>query len=360
MRTIYRNLLCAVSAVSMLSCAVYAEDNISAACCSPSIRAVAERERPTLYVCGTPFGIKLLTDGVMVTGFAKIGNSNDIFEMSPAGKAGFEKGDVITKVNGVKITSSKKMSELIISGGNTAELTYKRDNEEYKAVVEIKTDSDGEKRIGLWVRDSTAGIGTMTFYDEMSGRCAGLGHAVCDIDTGEILPLGSGETVPAVITSVRKGQNDSPGELCGTLTAGKKSGEITDNCSCGLYAALDILPDGANEYPLGFSDEVQCGSAYIISTVDTDGPRRYSVEIESTDNHNRDNKNLVIRVTDKELIEKTGGIVQGMSGSPIIQNGKLIGAVTHVFVSDPTHGYGIFAETMYEHMTQQCVIDDAA
>lgn len=360
MRTIYRNLLCAVSAVSMLSCAVYAEDNISAACCSPSIRAVAERERPTLYVCGTPFGIKLLTDGVMVTGFAKIGNSNDIFEMSPAGKAGIEKGDVITKVNGVKITSSGKMSELIISGGNTAELTYKRDNEEYKAVVEIKTDSDGEKRIGLWVRDSTAGIGTMTFYDEMSGRCAGLGHAVCDIDTGEILPLGSGETVPAVITSVRKGQNDSPGELCGTLTAGKKSGEITDNCSCGLYAALDILPDKANEYPLGFSDEVQCGSAYIISTVDTDGPRRYSVEIESTDNHNRDNKNLVIRVTDKELIEKTGGIVQGMSGSPIIQNGRLIGAVTHVFVSDPTHGYGIFAETMYEHMTQQCVIDDAA
>lgn len=360
MRTIYRNLLCVVSAVSMLSCAVYAEDNISAACCSPSIRAVAERERPTLYVCGTPFGIKLLTDGVMVTGFAKIGNSNDIFEMSPAGKAGIEKGDVITKVNGVKITSSKKMSELIISGGNTAELTYKRDNEEYKAVVEIKTDSDGEKRIGLWVRDSTAGIGTMTFYDETSGRCAGLGHAVCDIDTGEILPLGSGETVPAVITSVRKGQNDSPGELCGTLTAGEKSGEITDNCSCGLYAALDILPDKANEYPLGFSNEVQCGSAYIISTVDTDGPRRYSVEIESTDNHNRDNKNLVIRVTDKELIEKTGGIVQGMSGSPIIQNGKLIGAVTHVFVSDPTHGYGIFAETMYEHMTQQCVINDAA
>ncbi|MGN0611315.1 MAG: SpoIVB peptidase S55 domain-containing protein, partial [Ruminiclostridium sp.] len=332
MRTIYRNLLCAVSAVSILSCGVSAEDDISAACCLPIIKTAAERERPSLYVCGTPFGIKLLTDGVMVTGFSKIGNSNDIFELSPAGKAGIEKGDVITKVNGVKITSSGKMSELIASAGQAAELTYKRDNEEYKATVEIKTDSDGVKRIGLWVRDSTAGIGTMTFYDEMSGRCAGLGHAVCDIDTGEILPLGSGETVPAVITSVRKGQNDSPGELCGTLTAGKKSGIITDNCSCGLYAALDILPDKANEYPLGFSDEVQCGSAYIISTVGSDGPRRYSVEIESTDSHNKDNKNLVIRVTDKELIEKTGGIVQGMSGSPIIQNGRLIGAVTHVFV----------------------------
>lgn len=344
----------------MLSSAVYAEDNISTACCSPVKQTMTERERPQLYVCGTPFGIKLLTDGVMVTGFSKIGNSNDVFEMSPAGKAGIEKGDIITKVNGVKITSSLKMSELISACNKTAELTYTRDNSEYTTEVEIKTDSDGESKIGLWVRDSTAGIGTMTFYDEVTGRSAGLGHAVCDVDTGGILPLGSGQTVPAVITSVRKGENDAPGELCGTLITGKKSGDIIDNCNCGLYATLDILPDEAIACPLGFSNEVQCGSAYIVSTVDTEGPRRYSIEIESTDYHNKDNKNLVIRITDKELLEKTGGIVQGMSGSPIIQNGKLIGAVTHVFVSDPTHGYGIFAETMYEHMTIKCVTDDAA
>lgn len=129
-------------------------------------------------------------------------------------------------------------------------------------------------------------------------------------------------------------------------------GNITDNCGCGLYAVTDKEDIQRNAMPLAFGDEVKCGKAYILSTIDAETPKKYSVEIESVDKNSSDNKNMVIRVTDKELIEKTGGIVQGMSGSPIIQDGKLVGAVTHVFISDPTHGYGIFAQTMYEHMIE--------
>lgn len=318
--------------------------------CYP-MKCGAEYERPELYVCGTPFGIKLLTDGVIVTGFAKIGDSDNAFELSPAGSAGIEKGDVITSVNGEKITSSENMSELIAASGESAELTYKRDDSEYTATVEIKRDTDGQPRIGLWVRDSTAGIGTMTFYDAESGGCAGLGHAVCDVDTGGILPLGSGKIVPAVINGVIKGKANSPGELCGTLTPAQVDSSITDNCDCGLYAVLESADTKGKLMPLAFGDEVKCGNAYILSTIDSQTPEKYSVEIESVDIDGGENKNMVIRVTDEELIGKTGGIVQGMSGSPIVQNGKLVGAVTHVFISDPTHGYGIFAQTMYEHLS---------
>lgn len=333
-----------------LSCDICAEEYISVnSPCNP-LKCNTGYDRPELYVCGTPFGIKLLTDGVIVTGFAKIGSGEDIFELSPAGKAGIEKGDVITKINGEKITSSENMSELISDCDKSAELTYIRDDCEYTADVEIKCDADGEKRIGLWVRDSTAGIGTMTFYDPQTNGGAGLGHAVCDVDTGDILPLGTGQTVPAVITGVKRGERDCPGELCGTLTPSNVTGTITDNCGCGLYSVLEEPYAQGELMPLAFGDEVQCGQAYIISTVDSEEPQIYSVEIESTDRNGKDNKNMVIKVTDEELLDKTGGIVQGMSGSPIIQNGRLVGAVTHVFISDPTHGYGIFAQTMYEHL----------
>ena len=168
----------------------------------------------------------------------------------------------------------------------------------------------------------------MTFSVPESGGCVGLGHAVCDVDTGDILPLGSGQIVPAVITGVIRGECNSPGELCGTLTPTQVDGSITDNCDCGLYALSDKDDTEYDTMPLAFSNEVQCGKAYILSTIDPEAPKKYSVEIESIDINGSDNKNMVIRVTDSELIEKTGGIVQGMSGSPIVQNGRLVGAVT--------------------------------
>ena len=344
-----------MSAVTLFSnitySGAYAEKYICANSPCYPMKCSVGYERPELYVCGTPFGIKLLTDGVIVTGFAKIGDGKNAFELSPAGSAGIEKGDIITSVNGEKITSSENMSELIAASGESAELTYTRDDTEYTATVEIKRDTDGQPRIGLWVRDSTAGIGTMTFYDSESGGCAGLGHAVCDVDTGDILPLGSGQIVPAVITGVIKGESNSPGELCGTLTPAQVDGSIIDNCGCGLYAVTDKENMQGSIMPLAFGNEVKCGEAYILSTTDPEAPKKYSVQIESVDINSKDDKNMVIRVTDEELIEKTGGIVQGMSGSPIVQNGRIVGAVTHVFISDPTHGYGIFAQTMYEHMT---------
>ena len=248
-------IMTAIALFSNITCGgVTAEEYVSANSPCYPMKCSAEYERPELYVCGTPFGIKLLTDGVIVTGFAKIGDSNNAFELSPAGSAGIEKGDVITSINGVKIKSSENMSELIAASGESAELTYTRDDTEYTATVEIKSDTDGQPRIGLWVRDSTAGIGTMTFYDPECGGCAGLGHAVCDVDTGEILPLGSGQIVPAVITGVRKGESNSPGELCGTLTPAAVDGNITDNCGCGLYAVTYKEDIQINAMPLAFGD----------------------------------------------------------------------------------------------------------
>lgn len=156
--------------------------------------------------------------------------------------------------------------------------------------------------------------------------------------------------MPAVITGVKRGERDCPGELCGTLKPSDVKGRITDNCGCGLYAVLEEADIQGQLMPLAFASEVQCGQAYILSTVDSGKPEMYSVEIESVDRNSADNKNMVIKVTDERLTELTGGIVQGMSGSPIVQNGRLVGAVTHVFISDPAHGYGIFAQSMYEHL----------
>ena len=318
-------------------------------------------DRPYLVPCGTAFGIKMLTDGVVVTSFGKVGDSGDVFELSPAGKAGIEQGDIICEINGEHITSSNKLVELVANSKGKADICYIRDGQQHTATVYPKKDENGEYKLGVWVRDSTAGIGTMTFYDESRGVYGGLGHAVCDIDTGEQLPLGSGEIVPATISSVKKGTSGNPGELCGTLISGISFGSIDDNSNCGLFGRTSLCPVSRVAVPMAFKQEVKTGKAYIISTVENAPAEEYEIEIESIDYGNSENKNMVIKVTDERLLEKSGGIVQGMSGSPIIQDGMLVGAVTHVFVSDPTHGYGIFAETMYDRsMNTECLLENAA
>ena len=204
------------------------------------------------------------------------------------------------------------------------------------------------------MRDSIAGIGTMTFINKDTGGFAGLGHPVCDTDTGEIIPIQSGEAVPVEITGARKGSVGKPGELRGRFTRSPFLGVLERNCESGIYGrlsdeALSELAEGAGEYRLGYRQEIKTGSAEIYTTVNGSVPRSYSAEIESIDyNGSETTKNMVIHITDPDLISETGGIVQGMSGSPIIQDGRLIGAVTHVFVSDPTRGYAIFAENMLE------------
>ena len=204
---------------------------------------------------------------------------------------------------------------------------------------------DSKFKAGLWVRDSSAGIGTVTFYDRKNGIFAGLGHAVCDVDTGEELPISGGDVVNAAVKGCYKGKDGSPGELCGVFAPGE-IGELYENCGIGVYGAFSELPK-TGEMPVAIADEVKNGKAQIISTVDADGPQYYDIEITKIYTKSGQ-RNMIIEVRDKRLIEKTGGIVQGMSGSPIVQNGMLVGAVTHVFINDPLKGYAIFAQTMAE------------
>ena len=198
----------------------------------------------------------------------------------------------------------------------------------------------------MWVRDSSAGIGTLTFYSPSSQVFAGLGHPVCDVDTGETLPLSSGEIVPAKIYSVNRGVSGTPGELRGGFEKGTL-GNLTVNGETGIYGTLSNLPTLNDPVPVAMKQQVKSGSAQVLTTIDGTTPKLYDIRIDQVRyNDSSPTRNMVIVITDQELLDKTGGIVQGMSGSPILQDGKLIGAVTHVFVNDPTKGFAIFAENM--------------
>jgi stage IV sporulation protein B len=200
----------------------------------------------------------------------------------------------------------------------------------------------------MWVRDSSAGIGTLTFYDPSTGCFGGLGHPVCDSDTGEVLSVSEGSVGDIKITGCTKSVKGNPGQLTGEFATSASLGSIFRNCSEGLFGTLAANPSDENEVELAFRQEVHTGEAEILCSVDGGEAQRYSIVIEQVNLSENAEHDLVVRVTDSRLIEKTGGIVQGMSGSPIIQDGRLAGAVTHVFVDNPEMGYGIFAEDMYE------------
>lgn len=310
---------------------------------------VNRKDAPTLIAGGNPFGIKLLMEGVMVTGISDVDG-----ESCPAADAGIEKGDIITRADDVPLTSNSDLSRVISeSGGDAVTLDFTRDGVDMTAeLIPVYSEKEEKWRSGMWVRDSIAGIGTMTFIDKETGKFSGLGHPVCDSDTGELVPLHSGEAVPVKITEAQKGKAGAPGCLHGQFTKLPPYGELTLNSGCGIFGSLSkTAADRLGtpmEYKLGYRQDIEIGEAYIISTVNGTEPKMYTISIEEVDYNSREaSKNMVIRITDEELIAETGGIVQGMSGSPIIQNDRIIGAVTHVFVADPTRGYGIFAENMY-------------
>lgn len=315
--------------------------------------AVREEAAPTLIAGGNPFGIKLLMDGVMVT---KLGDVTDESgkECCPAAAAGIEKGDVIRTVDGVSVVSNSQLSEIIGGAeGRTLKLSVNRGGSEFTAYLEpVFSQKEHVYKGGMWVRDSIAGIGTMTFINKETGEFAGLGHPVCDSDTGEIVPVSSGEAVPVEITSAKKGVTGVPGELKGAFTTADALGTLIVNNKCGIFgvlnqSAFDDLAENGYEYKMGYCQDITTGKAQILTTVSGNRPKYYDIEILKIDyNSAETTKNMVIQITDEELLTHTGGIVQGMSGSPIIQNGKLIGAVTHVFVADPEKGYAIFAENM--------------
>ncbi|MBR3935161.1 MAG: SpoIVB peptidase [Oscillospiraceae bacterium] len=310
--------------------------------------SVTVTDEKIVKVCGTPFGVKMFTDGVLVVGFSRIECAAG--SLCPAVDAGLLEGDILKAIDGEPVKTNEDAAEKIKnSGGRKLSLLIERDGKDIIISVkpEMLADKSGYKA-GFWVRDSSAGIGTLTFYDPQTLFFAGLGHAVCDIDTGEVLPLLSGEIVPAAITSVKKGKAGAPGELGGTFTGNKNIGIVKTNNETGLFGVLDYEIEGTSA-PIAHKQDIYEGAAVILSTVDGTRVEEYDIIIEKISlSDESKTKNMVIKVVDEDLIEATGGIVQGMSGSPILQDGKLIGAVTHVFVNDPTKGYGIFIENMLE------------
>ena len=303
-----------------------------------------------VIACGQPFGIKMLTEGIMVVRLSDINGRKD---SCPAKKAGIQVGDIIISIGGVKITSNEDLSKAISSSkGEAVEVVLKRKNSDdnNSSAEEISLqltpeycESEKSYKSGMWVRDSSAGIGTITFYNTSTGV---FGDPICDADTGEIMPLSSGEICNVSITGYKKGSNGVPGELRGRFLSENEIGRVSQNTTCGVFGSLNESPSDNKEIEVADFSEIKKGKAEMLTTISGSQPQKYSISIEQVNLNDPDSKNLVIKVTDKDLLEKTGGILQGMSGSPIIQNGKLIGAVTHVFVNNSTMGYGILAQTM--------------
>lgn len=309
---------------------------------------VTEKAGQKVMVSGEVFGIKLYTDGVIVVGIQEV--QTDSGKKSPSGSAGIEVGDIIVAIDGENVyTSDQVQSILGANNGGSFEVKIKR-GERYRdyTVTPVYCEREGCYKAGMWVRDSTAGIGTITFYNKQSGIFAALGHQINDIDTKEIMPMLDGEAVKATVSKIEKSTRGTTGSLECDFT-NQTLGKLLSNTDCGIYGAYAEISECAKEYPVAAIQEVKKGKATLISTVEKGQPKKYEIEITHIGfNENNREKNMIVKVTDKDLIDKTGGIVQGMSGSPIIQNGKLVGALTHVIVGNPQKGYAVFAQTMAE------------
>ncbi len=295
----------------------------------------------TLILGGMPFGMKLFSDGVLVV------NVDDSYD-SPAQKSGIKTNDIIKEANDEKITSNEQLRDIIESSeGKDIELSVFRGKSPISVTLTPEISSDGVYTAGMWIKDSTAGIGTVTYYDERSMSFGALGHGICDTETGMLMPLSKGEIMSATVTGINKAQKGYAGGLVGYMED-EPIGEITVNNDFGIYGRYHQTMDG-KRIQTAANDEITTGDAVIISTIDDSGAEEYSVKIETLSLSDVSGKNMIIRVTDSELLEKTGGIIQGMSGSPIIQNNKLVGAVTHVFVNSPQRGYGISIGNMLKN-----------
>lgn len=304
-------------------------------------------EETNVIPCGTPFGVKIFTKGVVVIGMTSVETDDGYF--SPAKEAGLREGDIIIEVNDKLINSNEDFAEIIQNNGSSeVKLSILRDDIPIETVLTpLRCCTDNSYKVGIWVRDSSAGIGSLTFYNEETGDFAGLGHGICDVDTGELMPLKHGDIVRAHISGITKSEKGNPGELKGYFTDYNPIGTLIANTNTGIYGVLNELPSNNEEVPVAMKQQVKTGKAKILTTIYDEKSEYYDIEITNVNyNENCPTKNMIITITDEKLLESTGGIVQGMSGSPIIQDGKLVGAVTHVFINDSRKGYGIFAETM--------------
>jgi stage IV sporulation protein B len=303
--------------------------------------------RNTVIPGGIPFGIKMHTRGVVVVGMSDIQNGAANF--NPAKDAGLKIGDILLAIDGYPLERNGDVLRCIEqSGGNEVNVRLERNGTEMILyLTPVLSEFESGYKAGIWVRDSSAGIGTMTYIDPETMGFAGLGHAICDVDTGEIMPLAHGEIVDVNITGAFAGHSGQPGELRGSFVEYDSIGRLLLNSDAGIYGVLDKLEVAADPVPMALRQEVVPGPASILATISGNRPESFSITIEKINYADTDStKNMVIQITDPDLLTVTGGIVQGMSGSPILQGGKLVGAVTHVFVNDPTRGYAVFAENM--------------
>ena len=301
---------------------------------------------------GKAIGMKLYTDGVLVVGMSEINGKK------PYENTGIQEGDRIIEINNEKVDSTDELIETVNkSNGKQIAVKYKRNEDIITTSIEPAKTDDDQYKLGLWVRDAAAGVGTMTFYEPSSGMFAALGHGITDIDTSDLIQIANGELVTTNILSIVKGEKGAPGEIRGTIENGVSFGNIYKNTKYGVYGNVlnksRLEVNSAEEMEVALRNEIKTGKAQILCELQDGKIERYEIEIQKLlINNNEDNKSMVIKVTDKRLIEKTGGIIQGMSGAPIIQNGKFVGAVTHVLVNDPTIGYGVFADIMIKQLKE--------
>lgn len=309
--------------------------------------AAAQDTSRQVIPLGSAFGIKLFTDGVIVASLSDIYTEEGV--CCPAAEAGILPGDYLLLADGQDIPDNGALARYIGSSqGEAISFQVRREDQVFSVEV-TPVYGEGSFKTGMWVRDSAAGIGTLTFYDPAIGVFAGLGHGICDMDTNGVMALKSGEPAPITLSGIVKGQADSPGQLRGYFSSEESLGTLLANRETGVYGTLHQAPAGEMVETLT-REEVATGPVQLLVSLDETGPQLYEAEIQEIINQDKTTKNLVVQVTDPRLLERTGGIVQGMSGAPILQNGKLAGAVTHVFTEDPTLGYGIFISNMLEGM----------
>lgn len=308
--------------------------------------------KTTVIPVGKAIGMKLYTDGVLVVGMSEINGKK------PYENSGIKEGDRIIEIDHEKVDSTDELIDTVNqSKGRPIQITYKRDEETLTTSIEPIKANEKEYKLGLWVRDSSAGVGTMTFYEPSSNMFAALGHGITDIDTSELITIASGKLVTTQILSIVKGEPGVPGEVRGTIENGVSLGDISKNTKYGVYGKImnktrmDLSQ--SKEMEVALRSEIKTGNAQILCQLDNGKVETYDIEIQRLFlNNYENNKSMLIKVTDSRLIEKTGGIIQGMSGAPIIQNGKFVGAVTHVLVNDPTAGYGVFADIMLKQLRE--------
>ena len=313
--------------------------------------------KTTVIPVGNIAGLKLYTNGVLVVGMSEI-EGKDNKKYKPYENSQIQEGDTIIQINENIINSTQDLiDEVNNSKGENVNIKYIHEEETKECSIEPVQSYDNQYKLGLWVRDSAAGVGTVTFYEPETKSFGALGHGITDIDTQQLINIASGEFVTTRILDIEKGEEGIPGRIQGTVENQANIGTIYKNTKFGIYGIVDNLSslniDTSKKMELALRDEIKIGKATILCSLDNRNIQEYEIEIEKIfKENNYDNKSMKIKITDPKLIEKTGGIIQGMSGSPIIQNGKFVGAVTHVLVNDPTQGYGIFGDIMLKQIKQ--------